>query len=124
MVSGYQLYPLLSDNLILPSSLKTCLITALNVGSRVPAVLSTCTLDFTTSAGKMATHKATPPKPPDMIVYSGPEKHKTLVTNMQEDSCYKYATSNLAIYSNRVQVLFKLVRTLSNETSQDKLSVA
>ena len=58
----------------LPSSLKTCLSTDLNVGSTVPAVLSTCTLDFTTSAGKIATHNATPPKPPDIIVLRGPVK--------------------------------------------------
>ena len=58
----------------LPSCLYIVVITDLNVGSIVPEVLAICTRDFTTSAGKIATHNATPPIPPETMVRKGPEK--------------------------------------------------
>lgn len=51
---------------------------ALKVGSIVPEVAAIWTRDFITSAGKIATHNATPPTPPAMMVLTGPVKRKQL----------------------------------------------
>ena len=58
----------------LPSFLKIWVRVARNVGAIFPSTACTCIRDLQTSAGKMATHRDTPPTPPHITVLKAPER--------------------------------------------------